>query len=214
MKKVSFLPMLLLAGLLVAGFTLGPSAEAPAAFSTPEAAPADVSTWAVDQVHSTIGFKVKHLGISNVRGDFDTYDFDLRFDPNDLTTLETTATVAVASIDTENERRDNHLRSPDFFAADEHPTMTFASKAVRAIDGDAFELVGDLTIRGVTNEVVFDAEFLGTAAMGDSERAGFEAETTIDRLDYGLAWNKLTEAGGFVVGHDVKIILELEVIKQ
>lgn len=214
MKNISFFSLLLVAGLLVAGFTLRSTPEAPTPFTPPMEASSDVSTWAVDQVHSKIGFKVKHLGISNVRGDFNTYDVDLRFDPQDLSTLETTVNVDVASIDTENERRDGHLRSPDFFAAEEYPTMTFAAKSVRNIDGDEFELVGDLTIRGVTKEVVLDAEFLGTASMGDSERAGFEAETEINRLDYGLAWNKVTEAGGFVVSHDVKIILELEVIKQ
>jgi polyisoprenoid-binding protein YceI len=174
----------------------------------------EAASWSIDKVHSNIGFKVKHLGISKVRGDFEDYEVTLNFDPEDLSTLETEVTVQIASIDTENDRRDNHLRSDDFFNAESHPTMTFVSKEVRNIDGNEFEIVGDLTIRGTTKEVVLDAEFLGTAAMGEQERSAFEARTTINRMDYGLAWNNLTEAGGFVVGHDVDIIIELEAIKN
>lgn len=210
MKILSLLTTGLLLLVLLVGFTDTPEATAP----SPHRTSSDVANWAIDKVHSDIGFKVRHLGISNVRGNFTDYDVTLSFDPDDLSTLETTATVRIASINTENERRDNHLRSPDFFAADEHPEMTFVSKEVRNIDGNEFELVGDLTIRGVTKEVVLDAEYLGTASMGDSERAGFQAETSIDRFDYGLAWDNLTEAGGLVVGREVNIILELEVIKQ
>lgn len=177
----------------------------------PESAPA---TWSVDHAHSKLGFKVRHLGISNVRGDFREYDVVLRMDGTDLSTLSAEATIQTASIDTDNDRRDNHLRSPDFFAAEEHPEMTFISTGVQNVDGSTFEITGNLTIRGTTHEVVLDAEFLGSASMGDEERAGFEATTEIDRMDYGLAWDRLTEAGGFVVGHDVEITLELEVIKD
>jgi polyisoprenoid-binding protein YceI len=174
----------------------------------------EVSTWSVDKSHSNVGFKVRHLAISNVSGRFHEYDVDLRFDPADLSTLETIATVQVASIDTENQKRDDHLRSPDFFAAADHPVMTFESKEVRNIDGNTFELVGDLTIRDVTKEVVLDGELIGTATMRGNEIAALEASTTIDRMDYGLQWNKLTEAGGVMVGHNVEIILEIEAVKQ
>ena len=202
----------LLMGAVLAGFA-GPREDAA---PTPASAAtlSEVATWSLDQAHSRVGFKVKHLGISTVRGAFSEYDGTVRFDPADLSTLSARTTVQVASIDTENERRDNHLRSADFFAADEFPAMTFVSKRVQNIEGDRFELVGDLTIRGTTKEVVFDGEFLGVAAMGESERAGFEASTTIDRLDYGLAWDRLTEAGGLVVSHDVTIVLELQLRKE
>ncbi len=209
MKMTSYLPFVLLAVLVLAGFTLpGRSADVPAPATAP-----DASTWVVDNTHSTVGFKVKHLGISNVRGDFSDYEVALRFDPADLSTVEVNATIDIASIDTENEKRDNHLRSADFFSAEEYPKMTFVGKQVRNIDGSSFEIVGDLTIRGVTKEVVLDVEYLGSASMMGQERAAFEAETTINRLDYGLAWNKVTEAGGFIVGHDVTIQLDLEVTK-
>lgn len=173
-----------------------------------------VATWSVDKAHSSVGFKVRHLAISKVSGRFHEYDADLRFDPADLSTLEASATVQVASIDTENQKRDDHLRSPDFFAAEEYPAMTFESKEVRSIDGNSFELVGDLTIRDVTKEVVMDGQLLGTATMRGNEIAALEASTTIDRMEYGLQWNRLTEAGGVVVGHDVEIILEIEAVKQ
>ncbi len=211
MKVSALLMIVLLAIPVLAGFSRSDDATpAPKAASQT----ADVLAWSVDPVHSKIGFKVKHLGISTVRGEFKDYDAAISLDPEDLSTLTVNAAVDVASIDTDNERRDNHLRSPDFFNAEEFPRLTFVSKEVRSIDGNAFELVGDLTIRGTTKEVVLEAEFLGTASMGDQQRSGFEAETTINRLDYGLAWNKLTEAGGFVVGHDVTIVVEVEAIRQ
>ena len=211
--KAFSLPVVVLT-LVLAGFTLTSSpTDGVRATQTLQAADG-VASWSVDRVHSKIGFKVKHLGISNVRGEFREYDASISLDGTDLSTLKTSATIKTGSVFTDNERRDGHLRSPDFFSAEDFPTMTFTSKGVRNVKGSEFELVGDLTIRDVTKEVVLEAEFLGVASMGDEERAGFEARTTINRLDYGLAWNKVTEAGGFVVGHDVQIILELEVIKD
>ncbi|GIV58136.1 MAG: polyisoprenoid-binding protein [Bacteroidetes bacterium] len=172
------------------------------------------AVYKADPAHSYVGFQVRHLGVSNVKGQFKEYDITLEMEGTDLSTLKARGTVNVNSIDTGIERRDNHLRSPDFFDVENYPTITFVSKEVRNIDGNAFELVGDLTIKDVTKEVVLEAEFLGTARMGDSERAGFTAETTINRKDFNLTWDRLTEAGGLVVGHDVKLVLEIEAIKQ
>lgn len=173
-----------------------------------------VPTYEVDATHSTVQFKVRHLGISHVTGAFNDYEVDLAFDPEDLSTLSTTAVIDVSSVDTENERRDNHLRSPDFFAAEDYPEMTFESKEIRNIDGNDFEIVGDLTIRGVTKEVVLDAEMLGTAiGMQGEERAAFTAETTINRKEFGLEWDRITEAGSIVVGDEVTILLDVEAFK-
>ena len=172
------------------------------------------ATWSIDNTHSTIGFKVRHLGISNVRGEFGDYDATITMEDDNLESLQASVTIQVGSINTRNERRDNHLRSDDFFSAETFPTMTFESTGVRNVDGSTFELVGNLTIRDVTQEVVLSGEFFGVAAMGDSERAGFEARTTVNRIDYGLKWDRLTEAGGAMVGHNVDIILELELVKD
>lgn len=185
-----------------------------AGFAYPVHRPAEIVTFTPDRTHSSVGFKVRHLGISNVRGRFMDYDAVVRFDPEDLSTLAVDATIEVASISTENERRDNHLRSDDFFNADQYPTMQFVSKGVRSIDGPEFELVGDLTIRDVTMEVVLEGEFFGIGAARNGRKAGFEAGTTINRFDYNLRWDSLTEAGGLVVGEDVEIVIEMELNEQ
>ncbi len=195
MKSRFVLPIALV--LFLAGF----SGDAPA-------------TWSIDSAHSKIGFKVRHLGISNVRGEFGEYDATITMDPEDLQSLQASVTIQVVSIDTGNDRRDNHLRSDDFFSAETFPTMTFESTGVTNLEGSTFDIVGNLTIRDVTKEVVLSAEYLGSATMGDSERAGFEARTKVNRIDFGLMWNRLTEAGGAVVGHDIEVILELEIIKD
>ncbi len=171
------------------------------------------TVWSVDHAHSALGFKVRHLGISNVRGNFKEYEASVTIEDDDISSLIAEATIQTVSIFTDNDRRDNHLRSPDFFEAETYPEIRFVSSGVHSVEGNMFELVGDLTIRDVTREVVLNAEYLGRASMGDQERAGFVASLVIDRMDYGLAWNMLTEAGGFVVGHDVEITIELELVK-
>ena len=168
------------------------------------------TTFTVDKTHSNIGFKVRHLGLSFVNGDFNDYEARVTVDPSNLTTLKAEAVIQVASIDTENDRRDGHLKSPDFFDAENHPTIVFSSKEVRNLNGGEFELVGDLTIRGTTKEIVLDVEYVGSATMGDAQKVAFEAEGRINRFDYGLQWNSLTEAGGLIVGEEVRLILELE----
>ena len=174
----------------------------------------DPTSWSIDAAHSSVSFKVRHLGISNVRGEFINYDAEILMDGTDLNTLSVNASIETTSVDTGNERRDGHLRSDDFFGSDEFPLMTFVSTGVSEIEGNAFHLAGDLTIRDVTQPVVLKSEFLGIATMGDSERSGFEARTTVNRKDFNLSWDRLTEAGGVIVGHDVEIILELELSKD
>ncbi len=209
MKRVRFsLPAMLVAVVLLAGFSFLRTADAPAPRDGERA------VYKIDRVHSWIGFKVRHLGVSNVQGQFRDYDAAVEMEGDDLSTLQADVTIDVASVDTGVERRDNDLRSERFFDAENYPTITFASKAVRNIDGETFELVGDLTIKDVTKEVTLDAEYLGRARMGDSERVGFSAETKINRKDFHLNFDRLTEAGGFVVGHDVRIILEIEAVRQ
>lgn len=161
-----------------------------------------------------MGFAVRHLGISTVQGAFRSYEATLDFDPEDLTTLSASAAIAVASVDTRNDRRDNHLRSDDFFHAEAYPTMRFESTRVQNINGDTFEIVGTLTIKDVTREVVLAATLNGVAAFQGNEVAALTAEAVINRHDYGLTWSRVTEAGGLVVGEDVTITLEIEAARE
>ena len=200
MKKIStMLAFALMALIVLPGASLDTDPTKPA-----------LTKFVADKAHSQIGFKVRHLGITNVNGNFGDYETEVMLDANDLSTLTAKATVQIGSISTGIDRRDGHLKSDDFFNAEKYPVMTFVSKEVRNIDGSEFELVGDLTIRDVTKEVVLEAEFLGMGSMGDTNKAGFEAETTINRFDYNLKWDRVTEAGGLVVSENVKIILDLE----
>ncbi len=217
MKTQTLLLSVLLLAFVFAGFTLtgNQAEEAP----TQPTASADVSNWRIDPVHSKIGFKARHFGISNIRGEFKDYEVSLRFDPEDLSTLEATVRIKAASVFTGTERRDNHLRSDDFFNAEVDSIITFTSKRVQNIDGSEFELAGDLTIRGNTHEVVLDAEFLGTISMdrrGQIQvRGAFEAQTKVNRKDYGLKFD-LTAGGSaeLVVGEEVTLTIELELIKM
>lgn len=167
--------------------------------------------WNLDGSHSEVSFKIRHLGISTVVGNFHDFTGDLEFDPDDLSSFSAEATVQTASVDTDNEDRDNHLRSEDFFNVEKFPTMTFASTKVTDVKDNSFKLHGDLTIHGVTKAVVFDVDFNGVVndPWGNT-KTGLSAETKINRKDFGLTWNKALEAGGLVVGEDVTIMLEIE----
>jgi polyisoprenoid-binding protein YceI len=181
----------------------------------PAVEPADreVVSWTVDKAHSEISFAVRHMGISTVRGRFDDFDATITLDPTDPSTFRADASVDVSSINTRNGRRDGHLRSDDFFDAENHPTLTFTSKRIQNVNGNSFRIVGDLTMRGTTHEVVLDGVIVGTAGEGENQRVAIEAETTVDRFDYGLHWDRLTEAGGLVVGRDVRITLEIQAVR-
>ena len=180
---------------------------------TTAATPA-LATWTIDAAHTEAGFAVKHLMISTVRGRFGALAGTVSFDPDDLSTGSADVTIDVTSIDTREAKRDEHLRSADFFETDKFPALTFKSRRVQAVKGNAFQLVGDLTIKGVTREVILDAESHGLQNdPWGGERAGFSARTAINRKDFGLVWNVALETGGIVVGEDVKITLDVELVK-
>ena len=179
---------------------------------TSATAPSTVATkWAIDPAHTNVEFAVKHLMISNVKGRFAEVTGTLEGDATDPSTFDLDVNVDVASIDTRQAQRDAHLRSPDFFNADQWPSMRFTGKRVENQNGDQFELVGDLTIRDVTREITLDVTSEGsvTDPWGNS-RIGFSARGKIDRRDFGLTWNQALEAGGFVVGDQVKISVDVE----
>lgn len=185
-----------------------PLALAIGAFS---AISANAAEWTVDKVHSKIGFAVKHLTISTVRGEFKSYDATIHFDPQQPEKLSFEATIDVNSISTLNERRDGHLKSPDFFDAENFPTMTFKSKKVQKIADGQFKITGDLTIRGTTREVVLDVEGFGQVVeMVGVKKTAAVATATINRQDYGLKWNQAIETGGLIVDDTVKIVIEVE----
>jgi polyisoprenoid-binding protein YceI len=173
-----------------------------------------LTTWKLDAAHSEAGFAVKHMMITTTRGRFGDVQGIVAFDPADLSTGSADVTINVASIDTREAQRDAHLRSADFFDVEQFPVMTFKSRAVRSLKGDAFQLVGDLTIKGLTREVVLDVESHGLQKdPWGGQRAGFSAHTTISRKDFGLTWNQLLETGGVAVGDAVKITLDVELIQ-
>jgi polyisoprenoid-binding protein YceI len=164
--------------------------------------------WNLDNSHSNVKFTVTHLVISEVDGFFKTFTGTMTATKPDFTDAQIEFSVDVASINTENEGRDNHLKSDDFFNAEKYPKMTFKSISMKKVSGNKYELVGDLTIRDVTKKVKFAVTYGGTVndPWGNT-KAGFKATATINRLEYGLKWNTLTEAGGAVVGPDVDITI-------
>jgi polyisoprenoid-binding protein YceI len=171
--------------------------------------------YTVDPAHSQVLFKVRHLGISTVTGEFKDFEAAFDVDPKDLSTLEAEATIDVSSVDTREEDRDNHLKSADFFDVANHPHIRFVSRKAEVVGANQVKLHGDLTIRGVTKPVVLDAEFGGTVVDGRGrERAAFTAETKVNRKDFGVSWNRALDGGGFVVGEEVTIQIEVEAIRN
>jgi polyisoprenoid-binding protein YceI len=176
---------------------------------------AAATTWNIDPDHSNVGFKVRHLMVSNVKGSFDRHNGTVEIDDRDITKSRVSVTIDTASIDTRVQKRDDHLRSPDFFDVAKYPTMTFVSRKVAVAGKDRLKVTGDLTLHGITKEVVLDVE--GPSAESKDPwgniRRGASASTRINRKDYGLVWNKLLETGGVAVGDDIDISLEIEMVK-
>ena len=168
--------------------------------------------WALDKAHSQIGFAVRHMMISTVRGRFKDFEAKLDIDDSDLTHSYLEGTVKTASIETEDVNRDAHLRSPDFFEADKYPTMTFKSTRIEKVGDDHYHVVGDLTIKDVTRQITFDTreEGRGKDPWG-KQHIGFSAQASINRRDYGLNWNVVLETGGWLVHEQVRIEISLEV---
>lgn len=173
------------------------------------------STWTVDPAHAEVGFSVRHLMISTVRGRFGAVNGTVTLDEANPSASKVDVTIDVTSIDTRQEQRDAHLRSPDFFDVENFPTMHFVSKKVVGNVTEEFKLIGDLTIRGVTKEVTLDvtAEGRGKDPWGN-ERAGFSAKGKITRSEFGLTWNQMLEAGGVAVSDEVKLAIDAEVVRQ
>lgn len=169
-------------------------------------------TWNIDTVHSYLTFKVRHL-FSNTKGAFDEWSGTIDFDPENPTEGSVTVEIQTASINTNNENRDRHLRSEDFFDVENHPVMTFQSTAVRETE-DGMLLVGDLTLLGVTKQIEIPVQFHGAGPDGwGGVRAGFSGSVVINRKDFGMVWNKALDTGGAILGDDVTIEMEIEAVR-
>jgi len=172
-----------------------------------------VGTWNIDPSHSNVNFQVKHLGIATVRGAFNEFEGTLELG-EDLSTSKAYGKVQVASVDTNEDGRDEHLRSPDFFHAEEHPELTFESTEIKSVDDDELEITGDLTIHGVTNPITFKAEITGTEQdPWGNERVGLEVEGKLDRKDYGMTFNQALGSGNVMVSDKVKLSLDISAVK-
>ena len=172
-------------------------------------------SWTADTNHSEISFTTKHMGIFTVRGYFNKFEVQLNYDETNPEKSSVTAKIDASSINTNNEQRDGHLKSPDFFNVAEYPVLTFESTRVEVLSATTGKLHGNLTIRDVTKPVVLDVEFTGQAkSPWGTISSGFIANGKIDRTQWGLTWNQALETGGLLVGTEVGLHLELEAIKQ
>ncbi|MCC6164510.1 MAG: YceI family protein [Acidobacteria bacterium] len=181
------------------------------AFASPVAA----QTWTIDPAHSGASFTVRHMMVSNVHGRFGKVEGTIVYDGSNIGGVSATANIASTTITTDNEKRDAHLKSADFFDVAAYPTITFKSKRAEVVGNGRFKLIGDLTMRGKTKEVVLDVEGpTDPVTVQNSQRIGATATTTINRQDFGVSWSRSMDGGGVVVGDSVKITIELELIKQ
>lgn len=173
------------------------------------------TSWEIDASHSSIQFRVKHLMISNVQGTFDKISGKVIFDGENYASVKAEAVIQAVSINTREPKRDDHLRSADFFDTATYPEIVFKAKRVEDIRETRFKLVGELTMRGTTKEVSLDVEATPVVkGMSGESRIGVHATTRLDRQEYGIKWNRALDAGGFVVGNEVEIILDLELVKS
>lgn len=180
-----------------------------------ESQTATATTWTIDPLHSEVQFKVKHLMVSTVTGLFSTYEGKLDMVGDDFEDAKITFSADVDSISTGNEQRDGHLKSPEFFDAEQFPKLTFTSTDMKKTGDDTYQLVGDLTLHGVTKPVTLKVEYGGQ--MQDfygQTKAGFELTGVIKRKEFGLTWDGVTEAGGVVVSDDVRLVMNIQVTKQ
>jgi polyisoprenoid-binding protein YceI len=169
--------------------------------------------WKIDPSHSQVTFSVRHMMISNVRGRFESFDGTVDFNEEDPTKSSVNININAATINTRDPMRDNHLRSADFFDVEKYPTINFVSQKIEKVDDHHAKIHGILTIKEIGREVVLDTEYAGQSTMWGKTNAGFEATTKINRKDWELNWNKTLETGGWLVGDEIKIDIELELVK-
>lgn len=168
------------------------------------------SKWAVDKAHSNVKFTVTHMAVSEVDGSFRVFDGTMEHTKSDFSDAKVTFSIDVNSINTDNDNRDGHLKSDDFFSAAQYPQIKFVSNSMKAMGGNKYQLAGNMTVKDVTKPVVFDVTYGGVVSTGKGKKAGFKAKATINRFDYNLKWNRAMEAGGLVVGENVDVVINIE----
>ncbi|HEY0370764.1 MAG TPA: YceI family protein [Thermoanaerobaculia bacterium] len=194
-------------------FALATLIAVPLFAQAPPAAPAR-EVWTADTPHSSVAFKIRHL-MSNVTGNFRDFDAVVQIDRAQPARSSVEFNIKAASIDTRDADRDEHLRSPDFFEATKYPSITFKSTSVTPKSKDSFDVTGDLTMHGVTKRITFPVTYLGqTSDPRGIQTAGFEMETTLDRKEYNVSWNRVLDEGGVLLGDDVKVTIELEMKRK
>jgi polyisoprenoid-binding protein YceI len=182
--------------------------------STALATAVPAGTYSIDPVHSRVGFAVRHLGIATVRGHFGSFEGTFEVG-GDLASSKAYGFVEAASVDTEEQQRDDHLRSPDFFDVENYPRIEFASREIRPLDEERFEIIGDLTLHGVSREIKLSAEILGTESdPWGNERVGLEARGELNRKEYGMTFNQVLGSGNVLVSDKVKLVVEISAVKQ
>lgn len=205
MKRISSFVLVLLAALplLAQTQTAAPQTAAPV-----------TESWTLDKSHSSAEFKIRHF-MANVTGRFSKFDAVIHLDRTKPANSSVEFTIDAASIDTNSANRDEHLRSPDFFDVAKHPTITFKSVSIKERAKDLYDVTGDLTMKGVTKRVTLPVAFLGFGrGPNGGEKAGFEIETTVNRKDFGIVWNRTLDEGGVMLGEDVKVTINLELNKK
>jgi polyisoprenoid-binding protein YceI len=169
--------------------------------------------YTIDPNHSNVAFKVRHL-VSKVGGEFTEFDGTITADFSNLDVSGVQFSIQAASLDTRNEDRDNHLRSADFFDVEKYPEITFTSTKVTKIDNDSYAVAGILSMHGVSKSITLTVDYLGEMTAMGGTRAGYELSTTLDRKDFGVSWNRALDTGGFILGDEVGVNINLEVVKQ
>jgi polyisoprenoid-binding protein YceI len=178
-------------------------------------AAAQAEVYEIDPSHSTVGFKIRHLAISSVPGRFGDFSGTIEFDPKNINKSHTEASIAIKSINTDNKKRDDHLKGADFFDEAKHPAISFKTTKVEPVSESTFKATGDLMMHGITKPVTLDVEYTGSATdPWGNKRVGFAATTSLSRKDFGITWNKALDAGGVVLGDEVKVTLEIEGIEK
>ncbi len=171
--------------------------------------------WKIDHAHSNVTFEITHLMVATVIGKFEQFSGTIKSDAEDFSDITVEFQIETASVNTNNERRDNHLRSDDFFDSEINPYMTFKSKAFEKKEGNNYKMLGDLTMNDVTREIEFDVRFMGTIQdPWGNTRAGFRASSALDRTDYNLTYNTALDGGGVLIGNNVDLRVNLELIKE